>query len=600
MLPGYRYKPLSSSRPEIRLVTLLPGSWNDGICCTLRHVYLDNDPFYEALSYMWGDANDTRPIRLDGRPIQITKNLEIALHYLRPQQGQSTRVVWVDALCINQNDLRERSQQVVRMRRIFTSATRVLAWTGEPDEDSDAALDLMDDMARIGSWEESHSITTLFSVERLQFENGSLLDVTRRNWQSLFRFLDRKYWTRVWVVQELTPAEKREYSREPTKFAFLCGLRSFSRWALYVVSLFWLRVIAQHGGIFREIPAFRDVPSAIRMYATTMPTTSDSGLWTRSFIVLIRDAGELGASDPRDRVYAMLGLVEFKKTSLRPDYTKPVEQVYMDLVKCCVKEYGNCNIFAGNMIRRDHNGPSWSCTSAFPLVVTSFRDQHPAGDTPVCIEFHDQDRLMTAGGTHVGKIRRVVGPFFDVTSVSEEAALLEALGDVRTWRQNPQMAFLLQTVQDLDEAQKEVFCKCISMVTRAYQSNPAPLPDKDVDLLRSTEGLPPKYSRGEDDGVLLTHAGDSVINRFSLLWCLSRRCFFMTECGKMGIGPYDTQIGDSAVILYGGNSCFILRPTGIRYTLQGDAYVHGIMDGELVKDLGEDGKPKNSQTFVIC
>lgn len=96
--------------------------------------YLDSKPPYEALSYTWGDEESACWILLDGLPFHIRPNLRHALRRLR--QPRHTRVIWVDAICIDQTGTDEKSVQVLMMGRIYAGARRVVAWLGEETFDS--------------------------------------------------------------------------------------------------------------------------------------------------------------------------------------------------------------------------------------------------------------------------------------------------------------------------------------------------------------------------------------------------------------------------------------------------------------------------------
>lgn len=135
----YRYHPLDSDTSALRLTELLPGHWDDPIRCNLEHTSLDVRPQYEALSYMWGDKSSTTIISLCGDAVRITKSLELALRYLR--RADSSRILWIDALCINQTSITEKNQKVPEMWRVFSHAKKVVSWLGESDEDSEAAFD---------------------------------------------------------------------------------------------------------------------------------------------------------------------------------------------------------------------------------------------------------------------------------------------------------------------------------------------------------------------------------------------------------------------------------------------------------------------------
>src|SRR5687768_9455999 len=101
---------LNLAKNDIRVLTLHPGTWKDPIRCSLHTVRLEDNPRYEALSYAWGDADDCRPVMVDARVVQVTANLETALRRLR--HPDRDRALWVDALCINQQDNDEKSHQV--------------------------------------------------------------------------------------------------------------------------------------------------------------------------------------------------------------------------------------------------------------------------------------------------------------------------------------------------------------------------------------------------------------------------------------------------------------------------------------------------------
>ncbi|KAF1989031.1 HET-domain-containing protein, partial [Aulographum hederae CBS 113979] len=96
--------------------------------CYLHPVNLDANPPYDAISYCWGHPSEKLPIQANGSPIRIPSNLSDALRYLR--SPTEVRVLWADALCINQGDDKERGHQVAQMGRIFWQADKVHAWLG--------------------------------------------------------------------------------------------------------------------------------------------------------------------------------------------------------------------------------------------------------------------------------------------------------------------------------------------------------------------------------------------------------------------------------------------------------------------------------------
>ncbi|KAF7913367.1 uncharacterized protein EAE98_011592 [Botrytis deweyae] len=137
------------SGDQIRILDILPHGGTDDalpICCEIAIVALSPNPQYEAVSYCWGESNETVDIEVAGNPRSITTNLHAALRHLRlPDRKRS---VWIDQLCVNQDDNEERLSQVHLMHNVYSQCSRCLAWLGEIDPefsvaDAKAALDLI-------------------------------------------------------------------------------------------------------------------------------------------------------------------------------------------------------------------------------------------------------------------------------------------------------------------------------------------------------------------------------------------------------------------------------------------------------------------------
>jgi hypothetical protein len=137
----FRYSPLDSSKGEIRLITLQPSQEHSAtIRCEIFQASLEEEPVFEALSYAWGDTTASSQIFANKDEFKVTVSLKTALRYIRDQNA--VRMLWIDAICINQRDNMERSEQVSLMGRIYSSAICDLLWLGE-----DTGLD--DDVASV-------------------------------------------------------------------------------------------------------------------------------------------------------------------------------------------------------------------------------------------------------------------------------------------------------------------------------------------------------------------------------------------------------------------------------------------------------------------
>lgn len=148
--------------PEIRLIRLKPGTWDERIACYMEYVDLrmsayaiENAAEYTALSYTWGVEMDAQEILVDERPCKITKNLLEALRRLRDHFGPIDKPenrLWIDALSINQADPEEKSRQIPRMKQIYLMAQRVIVWLGENGENDCGVAKVMSMLYRVAKW----------------------------------------------------------------------------------------------------------------------------------------------------------------------------------------------------------------------------------------------------------------------------------------------------------------------------------------------------------------------------------------------------------------------------------------------------------------
>lgn len=139
MSANYGYEALAPG--DIRIVQVQPGRRGSPIRCHLKTQNVQTSPNagYTALSYFWGAKTNQSTIFLNGRSFSVTRNLHSALQHIREsKRGVS---MWIDAICINQNDYQERGHQIAHMRSIYHRASRVMIWLGEADDTSDAAMD---------------------------------------------------------------------------------------------------------------------------------------------------------------------------------------------------------------------------------------------------------------------------------------------------------------------------------------------------------------------------------------------------------------------------------------------------------------------------
>jgi hypothetical protein len=161
---------------------------------------------FAALSYVWGDKDDTREVFVNMQPIHVTASLERALRGFRSAGEFAGRfMLWVDALSINQEDLEERAAQIQRMPDIYGLAWSVIADLGKASTRSTAAIELVRDFATF------KDLSCEDDIERLLREDARVLGTM--NWLGLHELMERPYWFRLWIIQEVVMGRNRVWIR---------------------------------------------------------------------------------------------------------------------------------------------------------------------------------------------------------------------------------------------------------------------------------------------------------------------------------------------------------------------------------------------------
>lgn len=196
----FRYEEeLDSAAGQIRMLTILPGSVDDPINCTLEVQLLSDNPVEETLSYVWGNHGLREEIQVNSRAISVTPNLFEALSGLR--HIDQSRRIWVDALCINQSNSREKSGQVRLMRRIYSTARKAIIWLGARDLSPPEAASWTPIKNLLAQCHKhlAADVTSLPSGEEASQLGVPLLALLMTDLNVVFGHI---WWTRMWIVQE--------------------------------------------------------------------------------------------------------------------------------------------------------------------------------------------------------------------------------------------------------------------------------------------------------------------------------------------------------------------------------------------------------------
>jgi hypothetical protein len=599
--------------------------------CYCLPYYIDKAPPYEALSYVWGNPNPSDRVLCNGQPIQIGPSLSQALRRIRCQEA--TRTVWVDAICINQEDEDEKSHQVPMMGSIYSLAKTVVVWLGHGDaQQTGLAFGCSKVIA-----------TACFDHDQRQ---GIPSDHSTRHEEvgvpeevcdplmlsSLKELYSRPWFSRIWCIQEIRLAAKAQVM-----------------WGDDEISWFYLATSASF--IFDKGDT-NDVGEGSKGDPVTpllseIPVKNADMLRDKdrySLLETLQHFREFECTDPRDKVYGLLNIVSPRSEveALGVDYRKSVDQVYADTVLTDIQLYSRLTAFAYITHHVDYDGPgskddgkpkdhksepryrSWAprwddSAVAPPLGV-------PEESCPWRACGQHKAILTSNGRSALGQLCLkgvVYGKVVDVEDVMDFHNLSdpEYVGDPEVTEKSANVDESMPDAEDVyvisDPAERHSFIKAfertdvhssIGRFARTLTRGCWGPPDdylqlknesvraRHIDACSHTMRRLSQLERFGDEGECAHNPDSAQFEKEAYYACEQRRLFW-TEKGLYGLGPHCMQVGDIVVVLYGGNTPYVLRPREDEYIFMGQAYVDEIMNGELFQGSASDALEE--RTFCL-
>ncbi|KAI9900048.1 hypothetical protein N3K66_004310 [Trichothecium roseum] len=526
------------------------------------------EPAFEALSYTWGSLENpgTAYIRPstgnDGLPVDATassslpigKNLESALRNLR--SATATRTLWVDAVCINQDDDEEKAVQVVRMSDIYSLATRVVVWLG-PEESGDDSRLAVSTLAHLGAQVETtldgFRLTSPGAQEPTWYNIDVTLPYSPRQWKAIRRLISRPWFGRVWTAQEIQLANRLAIVQ--------IGNASLS-WSLFRRAVDCLKDKPQHGDGERLPLGFL--------------TSSIMNGADRPFVDLLRRHAHRECSNPRDKIYGMLSLVppRFAAAIARPSYSQPVADIYADAFITSTRLTTRWEIFGCDVAERSPDlvaAPSWVpdfdpaghrgyFSGLLQFAAGNSRLEHRFAITSSGQEFQVQG-LRSATVSKVG-----------IYCLPSPKAGLAA---VRSWEPE---GLYTGVYAGTGEPLMDAFLRTL-VQNDVRERNPT---DKGWPSL-------PQLRRHCKEGIFLgsreprSEFGTGRYIDNMIFGRCEKRVYIETEEGYIGLGPLGCRTGDVICVFPGCNVPVVLRPLpNGKYQLVGDSFVYGLNDGQAL------------------
>jgi hypothetical protein len=612
-------------------------------------------------------------------------------------------------LCINQDDVQERNTQVGLMAQIYSKASLVISWLGPADKDSDQAIPLMQRLNKLQCFDDmqGHQQCSNYSdfMERILSEDDTteIDSIPKEQYERLTRFLARQYFFRCWVLQEIMLARR---------ICMLCGTEivDFSDLQRIALLVAWIKKHHLHYPIGQalDLPIkpnrnFDHEKAILELFQDRWrllyKTEAQEQKLPFTFEQLLTLARMSGCANPKDKIFALLGIVPRGAFGISVDYNKTTEQVYSEAIRRLVQETKNLNCLSwvtDRSLRRFPNSPTWvgefdDKAEQSELAFASVGYNATSGSIlDVMDTGPDSNSVLRVQGVEIGRIEELAEPWewhggrlkFDpqwvtltlnlpkvyrptgrprgetlVTTlvanhvdhlpldhqpgmdhfkyvvrrltcaavvrylhylfyysdrtksgVAYKDKALPFFRDLDMLSEGDDTGFITSSAEVRQAEQQSCTCKAnLSFVDISSASLPRPPPDSECPYIADFNRPNPRshpYRTSISDRIarLGAAASDADIKRDWRDHNFGRaanrhgqfRRLARTNNGYLGLVSTSCEVGDAVWLLQGANIPYILRgigklagneATGSAWEVVGDAYVHGVMQGEVWKDV---------------
>lgn len=648
----YVYEPLRSRR-SFRLLSIWPDGDDGPLHVQLNQVQLDNSPPYTALSYVWGTSEARRDLLICNCSCKVRKNASALARWFRREEREAehscihTRYlkirdnvfnalrwfrknrildVWIDALSINQQDLDERAAQVTIMRQIYDCAELAVVYLDQapsgPNSESGLLGELLLSIQDFGSRHNQASNPSAHAVINwADLAQHGLPEFCSSQWQRLITMLHHPWFSRAWVFQEVLVARECHFVYD--------GLEIDSELLFSALDIVKYFDVPQHF-ILSSDQDLRFVDNSIRRCWSIRKLKAPHGTlegppWIRCPLIHhLRADLNSKATDPRDKVFAMLGVSDdFEEPYLQPDYHKSAVEICVRVAEIMIgRGHGPLVINSTAATGPEPGVPSWvplwhsgRFVQILPKVAfpgeKNYETFQATGPTEPFFQHAMSERILTVRGIildsiHTFGTHELLSMMADddgnrddrinaiLVYLAEIADMLQAATQSCPDREPSSETVSRVAVCDrrhlLNEKAPEEYQSGVRELVRI--SGRAQLAPRDYDSLCNTLKISRqsrKSPRPPNDAMTAKWASEVGSAALEAMKIAVR---FLTRQGYLGQCLPRAQIGDAVALIAGCEIPYLLRPLGNgQHSLVGDCYVHGIMYGQAwdeskVQDIG--------------
>ena len=551
-MPRYIYSKLDETANQIRLVTIFPGVDGSDVVVDLHTIRFhphEPAPYFQALSYTWGSSEDAAEIQI-GYPrsgsLHVTRNLEIALRHLR--YADRPRIMWIDAICVNQQDLHERGQQVKRMADVYSKTKQVVVWLGPAGPHTDTAIRALNFLstkiqANWAFWRTTPAQGN-GEADNHWSDPESSLPYDSNIVAGIQDLYGREWFERLWIQQEIRLAN--------AEAVVVCGQTSILWSDLRKAALCLFNKSSLDSAINKD--RLRHVWSIGDSGYTNLPGTIS---FTR----------KCRCSDPRDRIFAIFSFLQGSERDLAvtPDYNMTAQEVFQETTWRWIEHNSALDILTLCDGTSAAAGlPSWVPNLAIPPKSYLLQTISTASARTSCAALRT-GAVLSLQGINVATINKV-------NEWREDESITSAIHRLAT----P----LLEGITDENcyETILDAFCTTLNggLFSRVYIPDDKNSPNYDVfrDIVKTIL----ERDDGFSDMPASTKKELGNAEKY-----LRGRSLLSTDSGGLGLGPDAAKPGDQIVILLGGRGAFVFRPLESgHFQMVGECYIHGFMHGEAL------------------
>ena len=581
-------------------IRLLRVSSNGETCSSeLKEFPLTRLPYFVAISWCWTSRSNLLYLSFscNGQEVPVPSHLHALLCSLTPKGIPASTTIWIDAICINQNETKEKEVHIPRMREIYGKSHGMVVWLGKEADGSELVMDAETAREMTGKLIKVPGYGPLDGMIKYDLPGPG-----EPIWRAIGRLCDRDWFYRTWIVQEVALAGNIE---------LLCGFQRMP-WD-ELVRLVSELVRTELSALCRNstgAPSNR--PNGFRVLldlAFTRTMHQDGGCPTDYILRMIRLKE---VTKPVDKVYGLLGLLnEGLKDAISIDYGKYEQRywkIYLDVAKHIVA--GNQNFWLLNMAsskERPKELPSWcpNLNSTIPEILDFSSQKWQAGIMPgklsgSSISTIPDSPCIRISGFVIDEVKAVVhlggpapppdeqgGPSADTV----KASFLES---------NTTCLMLCQ--EHYDDAHERINTYSRTLIVNTWADGSPILPSQrdkaSTAYLDSIAYLAGEVETATRTDALNTNDREQVMHQYlrQLSWW-ANRSFYSTMHGRIGRGAAHMRAGDIICVFHGAGPVFVLRRKDDDdvYELVGDAYLHGCMDLESLPP----GLRDQDQEFVL-